>query len=94
MHINVKKKMHFTLQLMIHFATQSRGAPKDTLHDLHKDALEDAFKIALELHLWLHFLMQSLMHKCVQNGSSNIGTDAVLEGAKDSGLNIGLEWGP
>ena len=70
MHINVKKKMHFTLQLLIHFATQSRGAPKDALHDLHKDALEDAFKIALELHLWLHFLMQSLMHKCVQNGSS------------------------
>ena len=49
-HKNVKKKMHFTLQLMIHLTIQSRGAlrdisdaaPKEALSDLHKDAQEDA----------------------------------------------------
>ena len=70
MHNNVKKKIHFTLQLMIHFTVQSRGAPectfdgapKDGLSDLHKDAqrgtfevtLKDELEVALELHLWLH----------------------------------------
>ena len=35
--------------------------------------------------------MQLLMNKCVQNGSSNIGPDAALEGALDGGLNVTFE---
>ena len=70
-----KKKIHFMLQLMIHFTVQSRGAPegtiedvpKDALSDFHKDGQEGAFEVArkgalvvaLELHLWLHLLRQS-----------------------------------
>ena len=69
-HKNMKKKIHFTLQLMIHMTVQSRGclegifdgAPKDALSNLHKDAEEGACEMALkgvlELHLWLHLLMQ------------------------------------
>ena len=34
------------------------------------------------------------MQKCVQNGSSNDGHDAVLEGALDGGLNTGFEGVP
>ena len=34
------------------------------------------------------------MHKCVQNGSSNDGPDATLEGALDGRLNGGFEWAP
>ena len=76
------KKMHFTLQLIIHLIVQSRGAPegtfdgapKDAFSDLHKDAQEDACEVApkgvIELHLWLHLLIQLLMRKCIQNGSS------------------------
>ena len=71
---NVKKKMHFTLELMIHLSVNWRGAtedtfdgaPKDALSDLHKDAQKvvfevapkDALEVALELHLCLHLLMQ------------------------------------
>ena len=71
---NVKKKMHFTLQLMIHLIVQSRGAPKckfdgapkHALRDLHKDAQKGACQVALKgarevavaLHLWFHLLMQ------------------------------------
>ena len=33
----------------------------------------------------------TLMHKCVQNSSSNCGPDAALEGSLDSGLKVGLE---
>ena len=74
MHKNVKKKIHFTLQLMIHLTVQPRGAaegtfdgpPKDALGDLHKDAQKGAcevapkiaLEVALEMHLWLYFLMQ------------------------------------
>ena len=96
--------MHFMLQLMIHLTVQSRstpegtfdGAPKEALSDLHKDAqkgaceiaLLGALQVALPLHLWFHWLMQCLMHKCAQNGSSNGGPDAKLEGA----LNMEFEW--
>ena len=38
--------------------------------------------------------MQWLKHKCLQNDSSNGGSDAVLEGALDGGLNVGFEWAP
>ena len=31
------------------------------------------------------------MHKCVQNGSSNGGPDAALEGALDGGRNVRFE---
>ena len=74
MHKNVKKKIHFTLQLMIHLTVQSRGAPestfdlapKDALRDVHKDArkgacevaLKGALEVALALHLWFHLLME------------------------------------
>ena len=34
------------------------------------------------------------MHKFVQNGSFNGGTDAALAGALDGGLNVGFEWAP
>ena len=69
MYKNVKEKMHFMLQIMVHLAVQSRGAtkgtlegaPNDTLSNLHKDTQEGAFevalkgalKIVLKLHLWL-----------------------------------------
>ena len=54
MYKNVKEKMNFILQLMIHLTVQSRGAPKGT-HEaapndapasLHKDAQEGAFEVA------------------------------------------------
>ena len=77
MYKNVKEKMNFILQLMIHLAVKSRGAPEgtfegapnDALTNLHKDAEESAFEVALkgalevalELHLWFHLLMQSLI---------------------------------
>ena len=63
---NCKKKMHFTLQLMIHLRVQSRaasegtfdGAPKYSYKDLHKDAQESSFEVALkgatEVALELH----------------------------------------
>ena len=104
-----KKMHFIRLQLMIHLILQSRGtpdgtldgAPKNTLIDLHKDAQESAFEVALkggpmleiELDMWLHLLMQSLIHKCKQSGSSNGGPDAGLKGALHVGLNVGLEWG-
>ena len=54
-HKNVKNKVHFTLQLMIHLIVQSRGAPegtldgehKDAFNDLHKDPQGGAFEVAL-----------------------------------------------
>ena len=74
MHKHVKKKMHFTLQLMIHLTVQSGGAaegtfdgpPKDALRYFHKDAHKGAFEVALKgvlgvalvLHLGLYLLMQ------------------------------------
>ena len=87
---------------MIHLTVQSRGAlertfdgaPKDTLSDLHKDAQKGAYEVALELHLWLHLLLQWLVHKFAQNGSSNGGPDAPLEGKFGDGLNVGFEWPP
>ena len=36
----------------------------------------------------------TLMHKYVQNGSSNGWPYAALEGVLDGGLNVGLEWVP
>ena len=102
MHKNAKKKIHFTLLFMIHLTVQSWvhlvGATKDELSDLHKDSQDGAFEVALkdalELHLWLHFLMQALVHKFVQNGSSNRGPDAVLEGAVNGRLNVALDGTP
>ena len=38
--------------------------------------------------------MQSLIHKRVQNGSSNGGPDAALKGALDGGVNVALEGAP
>ena len=38
--------------------------------------------------------MQWLIRKYVQNGSSNGGPDASLEGALDVGLNFLFEWVP
>ena len=35
--------------------------------------------------------MQSLMHKCVQNGPSNDELDAAPEDALNGGLNVALE---
>ena len=34
------------------------------------------------------------MHKREEYGSSNGGTDAVLERVLDGGLNVGFEWAP
>ena len=59
MHKNVKKKMHSTLQLMIHLTVQSRiapegtfdGASKDALSNLHKDAQERSCEAALKVIL-------------------------------------------
>ena len=56
MNKNLKKKMNFTLQLMIHLIVQSRGAPegifdgalKDALSNLHKYAQVGACEVALK----------------------------------------------
>ena len=50
-----------------------------------------ALKVAFELHLWLHLMMQWLMHKCVQNSSSNGEPDAAIEDTLDGGLNVGFQ---
>ena len=50
-----------------------KSAPEGTLEVTPKDTLE----ISFELQLWLHLVMQALIHKCVQNGSSNDGPDEV-----------------
>ena len=50
------KKMHFTLQLVIHLTVQSRGAPegtyygepKDALSDIHNNVQEGAFEVLLK----------------------------------------------
>ena len=34
------------------------------------------------------------MHKCVQNGLSDVGPDAALEGALGGGVNVRFEWAP
>ena len=104
MYKNVKKKMHFTLQLMIHLPVPSRGAPEGTFDCVLKDALrligacEIALKGALEvpfvLHLWLHLLMQQLMDKILQNRSSNDELDAALEGAFRGELNVEFARAP
>ena len=107
MHQNVKKKMHFMLQVMIQLTVQSKGAPddatlggapKDTLSHLHKNTQDGSFEVArkgtLEVALELHLCLHLFMLKCVQNGSYNGGSDAALGGALDGGLNVGLEWGP
>ena len=78
------------------------GANTDALSNLHKDAQKgvseaarkDALEVPFELHLWLQLLMQSLMHKCLQNGSYNCGPEAVLERILDGRLNVGLECAP
>ena len=104
MYKNVKKKMHFTLQLMSHLPVPSRGAPEGTFDCVLKDALrvigacEIALKGALEvpfvLHLWLHLLMQQLMDKILQNRSSNDELDAALEGAFRGELNVEFARAP
>ena len=68
MHKNMKKRIHFTLQLVIHLTVQSRGALEGTFDGSPKDAsrmsgacevaLKGAIEVALEFHLWLHLLMQ------------------------------------
>ena len=71
------------------------GAPKDACSNLHKDSQEGACEVALlgaleaalELPIGLNLLMQWLIHKCVQNVSTNGGSDAALEGAFDGRLN-------
>ena len=103
MHKNVKKKMHFLLQLMIHLPVPSRGAPEGTYDCVLKDALrvmgaceialKGALEIPFELHLWLHLLMQQLMDKFLQNSSSNCEPDA-LEGALRGELNVEFARAP
>ena len=61
MHKYVKKKMDFTLHLMIHLTVQSRGAPEAIFYRTPKDALrlmgacevslKGILEVALELHL-------------------------------------------
>ena len=64
MHKNVKKKMHFMLQLMISVQSRStlEGAldsvPMHALSDLHKDAQESACKVALKRALEVALEMQ------------------------------------
>ena len=104
MHKNVKKKMHFLLQLMIHLPVPSRGAPEGTYDCVLKDALrvmgaceialKGALEIPFELHLWLHLLMQQLMDKFQQNSLSNGEPDAALEGARGGELNVEFARAP
>ena len=54
MHKNVKKKMHFTLHLMIHVTVQSRGAPDGTFDGAPKDTLSDLDKDVEEVYVRLH----------------------------------------
>ena len=58
---------------------------------LIKIALKGALEVVLELNLWSHLLIQSLMHKCAQNNSSNNGPDAALEGTFHGEVNVTLE---
>ena len=52
----MRKKTHFTLQLMIHLTVQSRGAPehtldgapKDALSNLHNDSQDGACEVSLK----------------------------------------------
>ena len=41
---SVKKKLHFTLELMIHLSVKWRGATEDTFDGAPKDALSDLHK--------------------------------------------------
>ena len=79
MHQNVKKKMHFMLQVMTQLTVQSRGAPddatlggapKDTLSHLHKNTQDGSFEVAqkgtLEVALELHLWLHLFILKCVQ----------------------------
>ena len=102
--------MYFIKQLIIYLAVQSMGAPEvtfdgaaqDAHSNLYRDAEQGAFEVvlngtlevSLELYLCLHLILQSLMYKCIQNGSSDGGLFAALEGELDGGLNVGLEWVP
>ena len=48
------KKIHFTLQLIIHLIVQSRGAPEGTFDGAPKDALSDLHKDTMNMHVKLH----------------------------------------
>ena len=62
MYKNMKKKMHFRHQLMIHLTVQSRGAlegtsdgaPNDALRDLHKDAQRMRVRFHCRLDFRVH----------------------------------------
>ena len=43
------------------------------------------------VHLRLHLSCTCAWHKCVQNGSSNGGPDAVLEGWLDGDFNVAFK---
>ena len=55
MHENVKRKLYFALQLMIHLTVLSRDAPEGTLDVAPKDALNDLHKDSQKVHLRLHW---------------------------------------
>ena len=48
------KKIHFTLQLIIHLIVQSRGAPEGPFDGAPKDALSDLHKDTMKMHVKLH----------------------------------------
>ena len=62
MYKNVKEKMYFILNLIIHLTVQSRGAPKGTLEGAPNDALSNLHKDALGVHLRLHLRAHLRLH--------------------------------
>ena len=95
-HKNVRKKMHFMLQSMIHQKLQ--GAPKNALNNLHIDkqvyTFEVAPKGALEVALKIH-LKRDFSSNRVSDAAHNVvlddGHNDVLEGELQSSIEIAIE---
>ena len=95
-HKNVRKKMHFMLQSMIHQKLQ--GAPKNALNNLHIDkqvyTFEVAPKGALEVALKIH-LKRDFSSNRASDAAHNVvlddGHNDVLEGELQSSIEIAIE---
>ena len=62
MHKNLKKKVHFTLQLMIQLTVQSKDAPDDTLDGAPRMHLAISIKMHKKVHLRLHVRVHLRLH--------------------------------
>ena len=95
-HRDVRKKMHFMLQSMIHQKLQ--GAPKNAPNNLHIDkqvyTFEAAPKGALEVALKIH-LKRDFSSNRASDAAHNVvlddGHNDVLEGELQSSIEIAIE---